>query len=88
MPGPLQAGFADPVTLTVGVVAVAIVLLGVVAARMLRANETSPTMDDAPLGADSPRGRICPDCKEVNEMDATSCTSCGRSFVEPRPTET
>lgn len=87
MPGPLQAGIADPVTLTVGVVAIAIVLLGVVVARILRANGASPSEEEAPLGADSPRGRICPDCKEVNEMDASSCDSCGRSFEEPRVTE-
>lgn len=85
MLAPVQVGTPEPTTLAVGLVVAVVVLLGLVVLLRRRAGGTEATnaSEATPLAADAPRGRICPECSAVNEMDATECSSCGRPFGDP-----
>lgn len=81
-----QAWPADPITIAVIALVAAIVLFGLVVLRIRRSDGVDPP-DSEPMRADAPRGRICPDCNEVNPMDAATCEECGRSFTEAAPAD-
>lgn len=79
MPAALQVWPVDPVAVAVVVLLVAVVVLAAVV-RRLRRNGSTEQPDAEPMRADAPRGRVCPDCNEVNPMDAGTCQGCGRTF--------
>jgi DNA repair protein RadD len=40
---------------------------------------------EAGVGVNAVRAKPCPDCRELNPLDATECVTCGYGFPQPRP---
>lgn len=88
MTGPLQVTSAEPMTLALVLVVAILLLVALLGLARRVGGDRAPESDaEEPMRADAPRGRVCPDCREVNPMDATECEACGRPFADPPPSE-